>query len=436
MRTAKTICYKIKNPTKRKERLLRSTAESCRSAGNYALEVCKEVGGGNQNVLHKRTYAFMRNNLGLPAQLAQSARNKAIESFLAYRALKKNGNWNGNCRPHGFPHFDGSPWVRYDKNSMAVKWVDSVPWVSLLTLKGRVHLRLAGNKYMLEQLKKSPLKFAEAIFKNGSLYLHATFFQEVKKPYIAQCKTVIGIDIGVNNLLVAQARTLSGKVLGTTFANGKRAGAKRKFFASYRKSLARRKLLQEIKETKERESNYMKTLNHQISSRLIEFANRFENPCIAMEDLKDIRSKVKYTRRQNRRIHNWNFRQLQDFVKYKALGEHLTVRTLSAAFSSLYCSRCSWRGLGSPTVRNRHTIHCKSCGYRLNADLNGAGNMTYRAARYILAAGGRAGEMTAERKSGPELRHDRNSSPAKRASTAMSDTSYHMTSKASSVRAG
>jgi len=289
---------------------------------------------------------------------------------------------------------------------------------------------------MLQALRKRPLKFAEVIFKDGDIYLHVTFVEEAKKPRSAKCKTVIGVDIGINNLLVAQARTLSGKVLGTIFFNGGRAGAKRKFFASLRRSLGRQKLLRKIKQTKKRESNYMKYLNHQISRKLIEFANRFENPCIAMEDLKDIRSKAKYTRRQNKRIHNWNFRQLQDFVKYKALGEHLPVRTLSAAFSSLYCSRCSWRGLQVRVVRNRHTIHCKSCGYRLNADLNGAGNMTYRAARYILATGGRAGDKTAERKSGPELRHDRNSSPAKRASTDLSYTLYHMTSKASSVRVG
>jgi transposase len=89
-------------------------------------------------------------------------------------------------------------------------------------------------------------------------------------------------------------------------------------------------------------------------------------------------------------------------VRYKGARQGMRVKPLSGAFSSRDCSRCDSR----KTRRSGAAFACQRCGYGLNAHLNGARNMSWRAARYIRAAAGRAGEKTAERQSGPEGKCD------------------------------
>ncbi len=94
-------------------------------------------------------------------------------------------------------------------------------------------------------------------------------------------------------------------------------------------------------------------------------------------------------------------------VSYKGRSEGFVVKPLRGAFSSRYCSRCG----GRHTRRSGASFACLGCGYGLNAHLNGAANMAWRAVRYTQAAAGRAERPTAERQSGPEV-GDRGAAPA------------------------
>jgi IS605 OrfB family transposase len=91
---------------------------------------------------------------------------------------------------------------------------------------------------------------------------------------------------------------------------------------------------------------------------------------IRMEDLTHIRANIKAGKRVRTRLHRWAFRQLQDFVAYKAEGAGLSVVYISPAYTSQTCSVC-----GEIGKRERHRFSCTTCGTRLHADGNAARNI-------------------------------------------------------------
>lgn len=96
-----------------------------------------------------------------------------------------------------------------------------------------------------------------------------------------------------------------------------------------------------------------------------------------MENLTDIRERVKGRRKQRRAMSNWSFSQLQGFLAYKAAYKGIAIEYVDARYSSQACSRC-----GYIDKRNRPSqseFSCKKCGYSNNADENAAYNLASRA---------------------------------------------------------
>ncbi|WP_082789147.1 RNA-guided endonuclease TnpB family protein [Desulfolucanica intricata] len=92
-----------------------------------------------------------------------------------------------------------------------------------------------------------------------------------------------------------------------------------------------------------------------------------------LEDLSNIRDRVKSSRKMNRKLYNWNFRQLLSFIEYKAVTEGLKVVQVSPKYTSQSCSRCGHTEKGNRP--NQSTFQCKACGYQANADFNASMNI-------------------------------------------------------------
>jgi putative transposase len=79
---------------------------------------------------------------------------------------------------------------------------------------------------------------------------------------------------------------------------------------------------------------------HIIANQIVAYVKRFPKPVIVMEDLNGVRSKLKRSKKINRRFYSLPFRRLQTIIKYKMLLEvkYLTkeeTRNMSGA-----CCRC------------------------------------------------------------------------------------------------
>jgi putative transposase len=111
-------------------------------------------------------------------------------------------------------------------------------------------------------------------------------------------------------------------------------------------------------------------VNHEVSSGIIAEAKRVGASLIVLEDLTDIRDNIRAVRRMRSRLHRWSFRQLQEFVSYKAASAGIEVKYVNPAYTSLSCSNC--QSLGE---RKKHQFKCSNCGLLAHADCNASRNL-------------------------------------------------------------
>lgn len=112
----------------------------------------------------------------------------------------------------------------------------------------------------------------------------------------------------------------------------------------------------------------MKDVNHCISKEIV----AMPYDVFALEDLTSIRVQTRRGKKFTRKLNNWSFYQLEEFIRYKADAIGKLVITVDPRFSSQKCSRC-----GNILKENRagNAYHCHSCGLQLHADLNAARNI-------------------------------------------------------------
>ncbi|SHK64202.1 RNA-guided endonuclease TnpB family protein, partial [Paramaledivibacter caminithermalis] len=113
-------------------------------------------------------------------------------------------------------------------------------------------------------------------------------------------------------------------------------------------------------------------VNHKISKEIVNIAKE-EKAIINLEELKNIRERIKYSKKMNKRLHNWNFYQLQTFIEYKANAEGLEVVYVKPNYTSQMCSACEH--IDKRNRPNQSTFKCKACGYEANADYNTSVNI-------------------------------------------------------------
>ena len=133
------------------------------------------------------------------------------------------------------------------------------------------------------------------------------------------------------------------------------------------------------KQTKDRESNYIKDVNHKISSEIIQIAKKYNNCCIVMEKLDGIRNKIKYSKKFNKNFHNWSFAEFQDMIMYKAHLVNTAVRRVYPAYTSQVCRNCMEK---VERVSQSKAV-CQICKKEYNADLLGAVNVVRRLFGYM-----------------------------------------------------
>ena len=104
---------------------------------------------------------------------------------------------------------------------------------------------------------------------------------------------------------------------------------------------------------------------------------------IALENLKNIRKKIKYSRKMNGRLHRWSFRKLQKIIEYKAKMNGIPLVYVDAKGTSTYCPICGTKL--SPNGQYR-TMKCKRCGLIADRDIIGAWNIRLRGLKKIDVA--------------------------------------------------
>jgi len=204
-------------------------------------------------------------------------------------------------------------------------------------------------------------KEGELICRKGKWYFNLVLDFPDQAP--KENTAILGVDLGENNI----AAISSGKL----FSGGKICYERDKFLAKRRvlQSNGSQSAKQLLKKISGKEGRRMKHVNHKISKWIIQEAIRLDAGILVLEDLKNIRQRIKAGKRLRMRLHRWSFAQLQTFIQYKAEAAGLNVSYVNPAYSSQECSSC-----GSLGVRKRHRFTC-SCGNQQHSDLLASRNL-------------------------------------------------------------
>jgi putative transposase len=307
--------------------------------------------------LHRLGYYDLRDAIDVPSQVAVLA-IKQVAS--AYKTLSKLGRLHGdkpwptlNYCPDGACAFDARTY-RVLKGGF-----------SLLTPHGRIVVPCVLGKQQRRMARLGTPQEARLVCKRGKWYLHVVV--RSADPAQATGKDVLGVDVGE----LTMAATSSGMVRPAN-----RMKHARDMSRAHSKRLKRKgtqSAKQAICKVKGREARQARHHNHVCSRELVKEAQRLEVGTIAMEDLTHIRDRIKAGRRMRGRLHRWPWRQLQDFVAYKAEEVGIRAVFVDPAYTSKTCSRCHCLG-----TRKRHLFVC-SCGSQRHADVNAASNIRWLA---------------------------------------------------------
>lgn len=266
---------------------------------------------------------------------------------------------------------------RYEDNDIVIKWVNKIEFTVItgsnnmkentIELKHTLH-KIINNEY---KIKESSLMFD----KNNNLILNLTFDIPDKEAHEIVPGRTLGVDLGIATpayvCLSDNTYIRSGFGSANDFFRVRQQlkNRRKKLYASLtvvKGGKGRNKKLKAADRLKDKERNFAKTYNHQLSYKIVKFAK--DNKCefINLEYL----TKDGF---ENRILSSWSYYELQKMIEYKAEREGIKVRYVDPAYTSQTCSKC-----GHVDKENRPTqakFKCVNCGLELNADHNASINI-------------------------------------------------------------
>lgn len=355
----------VLHPMPEQEPALRETLVQFTQSFNAVCRYGWEHGEKNGVVLHHATYYDQKAALPrLVSDLRVQARVKATEAVKSALTLQRQG------RRVSCPKAAACP-VRYNLHTYKLDWESRT--VRLSTTQGRKTLRFDLPAYAAKYAG-CPTDTADLLCRKGRWWLCVVVTVEALD--VAPTDAAMGVDLGV----VRPAVTSTAQFLGERRWRELEARTfrlRRKLQAKGSKS-AKRRLKRLSGKTLRRRRDH----DHVLSKRIVQAAPA--GGTIVLENLTNIRSraKIKKGTSTSRRIHGWSFDQLQGFIAYKAEERGLTVASVDPRHTSQMCSACGHQARNNR--RSQGDFWCRQCGYRLNADLNGAKNI---AAKYLANRG-------------------------------------------------
>jgi IS605 OrfB family transposase len=338
---------------------LRDTMRLYNEAATYAASKGFAAGVFGQVSIHHLAYYEIRERFGLSSQLAVRAIAKAVECFQRDKTV---------C-----PTFKPDGAICYDQRVLSFHGLNSA---SLWAIGGRVEVPFVCGPY--QQARQGRIQGqADLVLRDGVFYLLCTIDMPEETPLDPQ--DVLGVDLGVVNL----ATTSDG-----TPYTGAGVEACRTRYAERRKRLQRaahvaqmdgkrpKQIRVALRRIARKEAGFRRDVNHCISKTLVATA-KGTTRVIALEELKDIRSRSRFRQPQRARMAGWAFAQLRSFIEYKAQLAGVPVVLVDPRHTSQGCNRC-----GHVERANRQSqarFSCKKCGYTTNADFNAANNIRDRA---------------------------------------------------------
>jgi len=369
--------------------LLKQASLAYRDALNYVSQKAFELNKcSNGRILQKETYYELRDKFKLPSQMACNAPRQVAGSYkgLWTKAKQNAADLKSGRTKKRYKGLDKAP--KYVSRTCILNYGRDYSFVkdkqvSVITLQGRIKIDYQGYDFHVHLVKSGAAKFGAAKLwyskSSKQYYLLVSLELEIPELEPEQIKQIKGVDVGRRYLAVETDTNNK-----TKFYSGKSVGHKASRYQKARKSLQQkgtRSATKRLVAISGRERRFKADTNHCIAKSVV-----VPSSLIGLENLTHIREQTerrhnkkasKKQRRANRRQSTWAFAELHGFIDYKAVLAGSLAIKVDADYTSQCCPRC-----GHSSQENRPNkgldFICKSCGFRLHADLIGARNITLR----------------------------------------------------------
>lgn len=339
------------NPTKEQAKTLKATLEKANAACDTISVVAWNTQTFKQYNLHKLVYSDIRQRFDLSAQIVVRAIAKVADAY------KLDTDRCRKFKPLGAFPFD----------DRILTWRTEKQFVTIWTVNGRQKIPYQCGERQ-KQLLESRQGETDLVYHKGNYFLLAVC--DVQEPTPQEVENALGVDFGIVQIATdSDGQSYSGAKIE---AHRKRHAERRKELQQVGTRSAHRK----IKKISGKQTRYQKDVNHVISKRLVNTAQRTKR-CIAIEDLKGITSRTRVKRSQRARHANWSFAQLRQFVEYKSAIAGVKVIAVDPRNTSRTCSACGH--CEKANRKSQSEFVCRACGHTENADFNAAKNIRLRA---------------------------------------------------------
>ena len=201
------------------------------------------------------------------------------------------------------------------------------------------------------------------VYKDNKIVAQIVY--EVAEPGYTDDGNVMGVDRGIKCPAVSYISDGSVKFYG----NGRKNKYMRRHYKYLRKKLGKAKKTDAIKRINNKEQRIMKDIDHKLSREIVNTATAHGVSVIKMEQLANIRSTTRTSRKNNQSLHTWSFYRLAQFIEYKAKLAGIKVEYVNPAYTSQKCPVC-----GNVHHANDRKYICK-CGFHTHRDILGAMNI-------------------------------------------------------------
>ena len=227
----------------------------------------------------------------------------------------------------------------------------------------RISVRTRMTDRQKDVLSNNELGTMRIVIKNNSIVAQIVY--SIPETLYIPDGNVMGVDLGIKCPAVSYISDGSVKFYG----NGRRNKYMRRHYKYLRMKLQRLKYPSAVKRINDKEQRIMKDTDHKISHSLVETAVAHNVKVIKMEQLANIRSTTRTSRKNNPSLHTWSFYRLAKFIEYKAMRAGIKVEYVNPAYTSQVCPVC-----GHVHHADDRNYVC-DCGYHSHRDLVGAINI-------------------------------------------------------------
>lgn len=266
------------------------------------------------------------------------------------------------------------------------RWFFKLIWKSAaIKLKGN-KLRLSngkGNEPLIVNWRWQKPKQIELGWNKASqcYELRACYTSESVKS--VESNGVAGCDLGeIHPMVIADG-------VNTTIFNGRLLRSKRRYQNKLKGKLSKlidtknrgSKRRKQLIKTKQKQlakvKNQIKDIEHKLTSKAVSMLKEKNIQTLVIGDVRDIRKSINYGKKNNQKLHQWNFGSTRHKLEYKCARVGISTLLETEEYTSQECLSCRKRN--KPKNRN---YRC-SCGFKFHRDGVGSNNIR---AKYLGAA--------------------------------------------------